>query len=143
MTATVTATPSPAVSPTPSPTATLAVLGGARAVAIGRHPASSLTSPGTLVLISDGQTTEVTLDGPPTAWINAINRVSGRTGIDSLITDRATLLEDGTPADPFGDGYLMPRTGQRGRATTVTVGFRGPPDATGFAVTTTTAAGED
>jgi hypothetical protein len=127
-----------------TPTATVSVANvGTRAIAIGRQPASPLRSPGTLVLVSAGQTIGVILDGPPIAWIDAINRVSGRTGVDALITDRTTLLEDGTLADPFGDGYLMLRTRQRGRATTVTVGFRGPPDATGFTVTDATAAGED
>ena len=136
-----TATPTPTPTSTPSPTPSAHA--GTRALAIGRHPAAPLKSPGTLVLVTAGQTTEITLDGSPSVWLDAINRVSGRTGVDALITDRTTLLEDGTPADPFGDGYLMLRTRQRGRATTVTVGFRGPPDSTGFAVTDATAAGED
>jgi hypothetical protein len=110
---------------------------------IGSQPASRLGQPGTLTLDGALGSVEIAIDGAPTAWVTAINRLAERTGIEAVLTERATLLDDGTPVDPEGSGYLLLRTRQRGSRARLSVRFAGPTYATGFDVTAATATGTD
>lgn len=105
------------------------LLGGNQALTIAPG-----NSPTTLTITTQLGTVNVVItDGdPPASWPGLINPAAAAVGVQALLTDNTTMLEDGTQADPFNDKYLMFRTTGQGSDQTLSVTTDQVGDGTGF-----------
>ena len=121
---------------------------GSRAEAIGAQPAT--------VIPGGSSPVNMTISGPlgsrtftfnpgdgPALWIATINSVSAQLGVTAELTDSTTTYDDGTLADPAGDGYLLIRSIDPGSTADITIKTDQPLDATGFSKTPVRTTGRD
>ena len=106
-------------------------------------PASPLAAPTVLEIAGPLGRAQIPLSGRPAAWVDAINDRAAMTGVQALITDASTTLEDGERVDPNGDGYLLLFSVARGSGAQVRAGTDRPVAGLGFSVTRSHAHGRD
>lgn len=110
----------------------------AHATLLGTQPASPLAERQQMTISGPQGQATVTLDGAPDSWLAAINAVSDRTGVEASLTNDTTRLDNGTLADPFGEGYLLLRGRIPGAVSIFTAGVV---NTTGFTTTLSAASG--
>jgi hypothetical protein len=114
-----------------------------RASVLGSSPAYPLEVPVTFVVAGPLGSVRLTIAGPPETWVDAINAREPVTGVEALLTDAETTLEDGTTLDPAGDRYLLLFTRGRGQTNRLDAGVTTVADGTGFTMTHSAGEGRD